>query len=341
MKQGVLVLFSGRITVLRSHYFFAKYSSDRNTKRYDVMNYDATVVITTKNRKQELRKAVSSVLIQEGVQIEVIVIDDGSTDGTMQMVQDEFPTVILDRQENSLGIIVERNRAARIASAPIIFSLDDDAIFSSPHVVRQTLNDFIHHRIGGVAIPWINIPDGPNAYERQRSPDSSDIYCTTSYTGMSHAVHKDIFLRLGGYREYLFHGGEEAEYCIRMLAYGYVVALGNADPVHHFESSTRNLTRQDYFCSRSALLNAWYNVPMPYFPVRICAIIINAFRYGFKLKRYKGRVLGIGGGFIACIREIRKRKPVSRCTYKLFRNLRQSKCMVQLEKELEVENKIL
>ena len=43
--------------------------------------FSASVVITTKNRKEELLKAVESALSQRGL-LEVIVIDDGSTDGT-------------------------------------------------------------------------------------------------------------------------------------------------------------------------------------------------------------------------------------------------------------------
>jgi len=54
---------------------------------------EATVVITTKNRKEELRDALSSVLRQLGVRLEVIVIDDGSTDGTTEMLRSEFPSI--------------------------------------------------------------------------------------------------------------------------------------------------------------------------------------------------------------------------------------------------------
>ena len=54
--------------------------------------YEATIVIVTKNRKEELRDAVLSALNQVG-RLEILVIDDGSTDGTSEMIRAEFPTV--------------------------------------------------------------------------------------------------------------------------------------------------------------------------------------------------------------------------------------------------------
>jgi hypothetical protein len=98
----------------------------------------------------------------------------------------------------------------------VIFSLDDDAVFSSPFVVEQTLLDFSHPRIGAVAIPYIE-PHKANK-EMQRAPTREDVWITASYIGTAHAVRRDVFLALGGYREHLVHQGEEGDFCLRMLA---------------------------------------------------------------------------------------------------------------------------
>jgi hypothetical protein len=94
--------------------------------------------------------------------------------------------------------------------------LDDDAVFSSPFVVEQTLLDFSHPRIGAVAIPYIE-PHKANK-EMQRAPTREDVWITASYIGTAHAVRRDVFLALGGYREHLVHQGEEGDFCLRMLA---------------------------------------------------------------------------------------------------------------------------
>jgi GT2 family glycosyltransferase len=218
---------------------------------------NASVVITTKNRKEELLKAVESALRQH-VLLEVIVIDDGSTDGTAEELKKKFsvfsfqspgeqpvttdsllatapealsldsgrstldpqtaakPLLRFIRNEVSAGYIIRRNEGARVARGDVIFSLDDDAVFSSAFVVEQTLRDFSHPRIGAVAIPYIE-PHKANK-EMQRAPTREDVWITASYIGTAHAVRRDVFLALGGYREHLVHQGEEGDFCLRMLA---------------------------------------------------------------------------------------------------------------------------
>ncbi len=91
------------------------------------------------------------------------------------------PVLRLIRHEVSAGYIVRRNEGASAARGDVIFSLDDDAVFSSPFVVEQTLRDFSHPRIGAVAIPYIE-PHKANK-EMQRAPTREDVWITASYIG--------------------------------------------------------------------------------------------------------------------------------------------------------------
>src|SRR5262245_20298419 len=87
----------------------------------------ATVVIVTKNRKDDLRRALSSTFMQSGVTFDVLVFDDASTDGTLQMVREEFPQARLHLSEVSTGHIVHRNRGTELARSPIVVIIDDDS----------------------------------------------------------------------------------------------------------------------------------------------------------------------------------------------------------------------
>src|SRR5688572_6292684 len=138
----------------------------------------ATILITTRNRKEDLRVAVASALRQTAP-IEVLVIDDGSTDGTSELVRTEFPTVRLHREDESRGLIVQRNRGARMASAPIVISIDDDAEFPSQETVAETLQEFDHPRIGAVAIPYINVRE--DSIVRARAPDTTQTWVLEGY----------------------------------------------------------------------------------------------------------------------------------------------------------------
>lgn len=285
------------------------------------MNPEATVVIATKNRKDDLRQAVRSCLTQVGPSVEILVMDDGSTDGSSEMIRSEFPQVRLERTQVSCGYIKQRNRAARISRAPIIFSLDDDAAFSDPGIIAHTLCEFDHPSVGAVAIPFINIRQ--DSIPRQLAPTTDGICLSERFVGTAHALRRDVFLMLGGYREQLFHQCEEGDYSIRMLQAGYVVRLGRSQPIHHFESPKRSNQRMIVFNARNHVLYAWHNVPLPYFPFHLLLTTKNLLVFGVKRRAVPWTLEGLSKGYAAIAGgEFRARCPVSGLVYRLSRRLK-------------------
>ena len=273
----------------------------------------ASIVIVTKNRKEELRRALCSAVAQSG-QPEVLVMDDGSTDGTTEMVRSEFPQVAMHRFEQSRGYIVRRNEGAKLARGNIIFSIDDDAAFSTSHVIEQTLTEFEHPEIAAVAIPYIE-PRKANQV-LQCAPNQEKIWIATAFVGTAHALRRDLFLQLGGYRENLVHQGEESDYCIRLYAAGHVVRLGAAGLIYHHESPRRDFRRMDFYGCRNSILFAWQNVPLPYLPIHLLMTTLNCLRWSLN----RQRLWGLTTGYLAFFRE--KRAPVSAEAYRRWRRLK-------------------
>src|SRR5262249_45469222 len=154
------------------------------------------------------------------------------------MVRSEFPSARLITHPNSLGYVVRRNQGVAAAACGIVVSIDDDATLASPRITSQTLTLFDSAEVGAVAIPYANVKRSDEIH--QLAPDSHRRYATDTYIGAAHALRRDVFLNIGGYREQLVHQGEEADYCIRMLAAGFLVRLGYGDHIHHFESPRRD-----------------------------------------------------------------------------------------------------
>ena len=279
----------------------------------------ATIAISTKNRVDDLRRTLASIRGQT-VPVEVIVMDDGSTDGTDNMVRCDFPEVRLHRFEASEGYIVQRNRAARIARAPIIVSLDDDAMLTSPDTIAHTLAEFSDPRIGAVAIPFINVRE--DDIVRQRAPDDQAIWVLEGFVGTAHALRRDLFLQLGGYRETLFHQGEEQDFAIRMLETGHVARAGSAKPIHHFQSPARSRRRMVVFAARNNVLYAWHNVPASRLIGHLAGTCARLLQFGARSGHPLWVLEGIIRGFGVSAREMRKRRPVSIGTYRLLRHLR-------------------
>ena len=84
-----------------------------------------SVVIPTYNRSHTLARALDSVIAQSVQPLEIIVIDDGSTDDTGTLVKSQYPDVKLYRQSNH-GVSHARNRGIELANGEWIAFLDSD-----------------------------------------------------------------------------------------------------------------------------------------------------------------------------------------------------------------------
>jgi GT2 family glycosyltransferase len=292
----------------------------------------ATIVITTKDRRDDLRRALASAMAQTA-DVEVLVIDDGSSDGTPQMVASEFPEATLHRSERSLGYIAQRNRAAALATSPVIVSIDDDAELGA-RTVEHTLGELDHPRVGAVAIPHEDVSKGP-ATVLPLPPDNGRVYATVAYVGTAHALRRDLFLDLGGYREGLFHQAEESDFCARMLRAGYVVRLGTAEHILHHESPQRVSERLYLYGRRNDVLFAWHNVPMPYLAGRLAKVTVHGLLIGMQGRHPRAAIRGLLQGYAQGLRDLPCRDPLPRDLYRVSRRLRRQ-LIVPLE-EVEAE----
>jgi glycosyltransferase involved in cell wall biosynthesis len=291
-----------------------------------------SVIIATKDRKDDLRRAIVSALGQS-VPTEIVVLDDGSTDGTSSMVCLEFPQVRLDRTGQSLGYIVQRNRGAAICSGDIIFSIDDDAEFSTPYVIEQTLLGFSDPRVAAIAIPYVEPHKSRQQF--QRAPDTQAVWLTDAFRGTAYALKRQVFLDLGGYRTEFVHQGEEMDFCIRLLDRGFVVRLGSADNIIHHEFPRRDWRRMDFYGRRNDILFAWRNVPMPYLPAHLLVTTFKGIFYAVRSRRFSIMTQGLMSGYAEIISK-RGCQRVSKGVYALHRLLKKRgpKRLAELESSL-------
>src|SRR5271170_8041344 len=89
---------------------------------------DFSAIIPTYNRRELLQRTLQSVLSQDQVEPEIIVVDDGSTDGTMEMLGTFAPRVQTLRQTNR-GPGAARNLGMTHASGDYIAFLDSDDLW--------------------------------------------------------------------------------------------------------------------------------------------------------------------------------------------------------------------
>jgi len=84
-----------------------------------------SVIIPTYNRIETLPRAIESILVQTCLANELIIVDDGSTDGTSAWIGEHYPQIKLIEQQNS-GVSAARNRGIEAACGEWIALLDSD-----------------------------------------------------------------------------------------------------------------------------------------------------------------------------------------------------------------------
>ncbi len=90
---------------------------------------DVSIIIVNYNTCNIIRNCLKSIFDKtEGIDYEVIVSDNGSTDGSIEMIKKEFPQVILIENNANLGFGAANNRGLKIAKGKYIFYLNSDTI---------------------------------------------------------------------------------------------------------------------------------------------------------------------------------------------------------------------
>lgn len=107
-----------------------------------------SAVIPTWNRRLELSAAIESVLAQTLPVDEMIIVDDGSTDDTMDFLKTMPKSIgrirVRITHQNNAGVSAARNAGLRLASGELVAFLDDDDVWHPDKMARQ-LAIFAHH----------------------------------------------------------------------------------------------------------------------------------------------------------------------------------------------------
>jgi GT2 family glycosyltransferase len=91
---------------------------------------DVSVIIANYNTKTFLRNCLESIYVQtKNINFEIIVSDNGSSDGSFEMIKNEFPQVIIIKNLTNLGFGAANNRGLDAAIGKYVFFLNSDTIF--------------------------------------------------------------------------------------------------------------------------------------------------------------------------------------------------------------------
>lgn len=230
---------------------------------------DVSVCIANWNCRDYLRACLESLLDRpQGVSIEVIVVDNASTDGVAEMVTDEFPEVVLVRNAENFGFARASNQAAVCATGRHIFFLNNDTLvppmtlgrlvaFADAHPQAGMIGPRLRDGSGRLQISYRRKPTlramlhrvsllrwtglFRRAYDDYRRDgfDPDGIRRVEVLMGAAILVPRAIYERLGGWDEGFRFGVEDVEFSDRIGRDYAVVHLPGVELTHFGRVSSR------------------------------------------------------------------------------------------------------
>ena len=217
-----------------------------------------SIAVLNYQRRDVLRRALESARTQRGPVVEIIAVDNASTDGSADMVRAEFPDVRLISLPTNVAAAA-RNVAVEAAKGDVVVTVDNDVFFTSPDDVQRALEVLARHpRAAAVDFAVVG-PDGALCRRDWCHPRDVDRWGSTEFLtdyvleGAS-AWRRDVFVDVGGYWPPFFIGHEGWDLALRVIARGHdLVYTPDVRVQHVVESSARPSSRIYYTFTRNAV----------------------------------------------------------------------------------------
>jgi GT2 family glycosyltransferase len=237
-----------------------------------------SVMITTRNRRDELRCTLTKLRELDPQPAEVIVCADGCTDDTVAMVEREFHSCRLLRNESVQGSVFSRDRLLRLAKCDIVLSLDDDSYPLDQDFISR-LKDLFEKYPEAALFSFPEIRDDGELAHVTKSPQSA-AHLVSAYANCAAAMRRAVYLRSAGFPGFFVHMYEEPDYALQCYALGFVVRFEPSLRIrHHVSAAQREPIRRHHFNARNELWSAVMRCPFPQVIVVALFRVWRQFRY--------------------------------------------------------------
>lgn len=151
-----------------------------------VFGIDLSICILTRQAQDLLHDCLQSIYAQtQRVRFEIIVVDNGSQDGTLAMLRDEFPGVRVLANDHNAGFTRASNQAIRVSTGRYVLLLNNDTLIL-PHALDQLVEFADAHPEIGIVSPKVLNRDGTLQLQCRRSFATPwDLFCY--FAGLSRA----------------------------------------------------------------------------------------------------------------------------------------------------------
>ena len=218
-----------------------------------------SVIIPTWNRKDDLSDAVDSVLKQKGVELEIIVVDNGSEDGTQEYCRNLAARETRFRYfrfEENRGITIAENTGLSEARGEIIFCLDDDEFMEEDDLLRKVNRLDKDWDILNVGIVNAHTGEWEHfIFSQRRKSNLHKSFYVNNFGNGTVFIKKEVIDGIGLFEKDYFRQGHENEYAIRAILNGFNVLYYPELVLRHKVNPFRPGSEEScYYALRNTLL---------------------------------------------------------------------------------------
>jgi len=248
----------------------------------DFFNYPSVSIITVNlNGKKYLKDLFKSLysLNYPQEKLEIILVDNNSTDGSVEYVKNSYPEVKIIKNNYNTGFAVANNLGARQAKGQYLAFLNNDMKVDCNWLIELIKPIYGDKEVICAGSKVLSI-DGKNLdfagsminfegkgfqidYGLDIKKDTHHQYCFIPFAnGGSMLVKKDVFLESGGFDEDFFAYYEDVDFGWRLWVLGYRVVFAPKSIAYHFHHGTSNIFSDDklrFLKERNALYSVFKN----------------------------------------------------------------------------------
>jgi len=245
-----------------------------------------SILITTKNRLEALKFTLQKIkYLIERDDVECIICDDGSSDGTYEFIKNKYPIIQLIKNDTSSGLIYSRNRLLNLTTASYAITLDDDAHFITKNVLDNIEAHFTKNKTCGLIafrIFWgVALPENTATIEKELR--------VKGFVGCGHVWNMKAWKSIPNYPAWFVFYGEEDFAAFQLFKHGWQVHYVPEILVQHRVDIKSRKTAKDYRLRlRRSLRSGWYLYVLFYPWKTIPKKIAYSLWMQLKLKVFKG-----------------------------------------------------
>jgi GT2 family glycosyltransferase len=242
-----------------------------------------TVVIASRNRAAGLRRTVAR-LRALPERPPVIVVDNGSVEGSPRLLRDAFPDVRVVPLRRNHGAVA-RNVGVSAADTPYVAFADDDSWWADGALARAAdlLDSYPRLAViaGHALVGTAERPDPVSEFMATAPLGRADDLpgpTVLGFLAFATVVRREAYLSAGGFDPVVFFRGEEERLAYDLAAAGWGLAYCADVVAHHHPESSRDTLSAELLAARNAALTAWMRRPLPVALARTAPLVRAAAR---------------------------------------------------------------